>query len=117
MHDGRAELEGGVELERGALGGLVELHTHVAASRAFVDPGTVDVELHGVEHDAPGALEDLHGDVGHAGEGRLVEVRGQLEVIAPRHDVTRQAMGVLLDHRRRLPASTGSPAHPVRTTR
>ena len=61
----------------------------MASSRVAVgglDPGLVDLELEGVEHDLVDRLGDVDVDGRPAGEGGRVEVGGQLELVAGRHD-------------------------------
>ncbi len=56
-----------------------------------LERGVADLELVGVQHHDIGRREHLHLDPGDTGEGRLVEVGGEVQLIACRPDLFGQA--------------------------
>ena len=67
-----------------------------ARACAVRDPRGCDVELSGVQDDRVRGLPNVERDLDVAREGGGGEVRGEGDVVAPRHDGTGQTVGALL---------------------
>ena len=72
----------------------------VASSRSPSDhdPGFVDLQLDGVEHDLGGGRIDVDLDVDRAVEGGRLEVGGERQLVPPGQDGAREAIRVQIGH-------------------
>ena len=89
-----------VERQMGALGLRLERDGEVAPRSATrgLDPRFVDVEVVGVEHDLVDRFDHFHRDALLAGERCRIEVGLDRELVARRHDCSRQTVPILFGH-------------------